>query len=139
MKARHGWPFLSGGLMGLGLSLSGMITPDRVQDLFDVSGRFAPNVLIALAVALLVARVGYRRLEARSKPWHADRFEWPRERVRLWRLVLGSIMVGLGLGFTGYAPSAAIFKLASFAPDALVFVVAMLGGHLAYWRWAPKH
>jgi uncharacterized membrane protein YedE/YeeE len=48
------------------------------------------------------------------------------------RLVLGSLAFGVGWGLAGFCPGPAVVALGAGQMKALVFIVAMLGGMLAF-------
>ena len=50
------------------------------------------------------------------------------------RLVLGSLLFGLGWGIAGFCPGPAIVSLGTGEPKAVVFVLAMLAG-MGVFEW----
>ena len=59
------------------------------------------------------------------------------------RLVLGSLVFGMGWGLAGFCPGPAVVSLAAGQPKAAVFVVAMLAGMAMFalaerWLRAPR-
>ena len=48
------------------------------------------------------------------------------------RLILGAALFGVGWGLAGYCPGPAITSLGALAPGALLFVLSMLAGMIAF-------
>ena len=48
------------------------------------------------------------------------------------RLILGSVVFGVGWGLAGFCPGPALVSIGAGQPKAALFVVAMIGGMLLY-------
>ncbi len=59
----------SGLVFGLGLSLSGMLNPARVQAFLDVFGNWDPSLAFVLGGAVLVAFIGVRAAQRMGHPY----------------------------------------------------------------------
>lgn len=120
---------LSGTLFGLGLTLSGMVLPQRVQGFLDVAGNWDPSLALVMIGALLVFMPGYfllikpRRQSLLDLPFHL-----PKSRTIDVRLVVGSALFGIGWGLVGICPGPAIASLMVGGGKLLLFVVALLVG-----------
>lgn len=110
---------LVGLLFGVGLCLSGMTLPTKVTGFLDVAGAWNPSLAFVMAGAIGVGFFGFRRARARLSP--------PSHRID-GSLVVGSVIFGIGWGLVGYCPGPALTALVSFAPEAWVFVAAMIAG-----------
>ena len=119
---------LAGMLFGLGLIVSEMVNPRRVQGFLDVSGDWDPTLLFVMAGALVVTGLGYKVILARSKPLFEDAFPLPTNRIIDFRLILGAALFGVGWGLSGLCPGPAIVDLSTFNVDVVVFVIAMIIG-----------
>lgn len=129
---------VSGLIFGLGLSLSGMLDPVRVQGFLDVFGAWDPSLAFVLGGAVLVAFIGVavsRRLE---KPVFDAEFHLPGTHRIDRRLVVGSALFGIGWGIAGFCPGPALSALALGKLEVLVFVVTMVLGMIAHDRWAGR-
>ncbi len=118
--------FLSAFVFGLGLAISGMIDPAKVQGFLDISGRWDPSMAFVMAGALVVTALGYAWLRKRGEGLGGRRLQWPTQRTIDLRLVAGSALFGAGWGLSGYCPGPVIGSLASAGIDAMVFVAAMI-------------
>ncbi len=119
---------LAGLLFGLGLVISGMANPAKVQNFLDLAGIWDPSLAFVMAAAVAVTFVGYRIALRRPAPLLADRLHLPTARHLDARLLLGASVFGIGWGLTGFCPGPAFTALPLLAPGTLVFVPGMVLG-----------
>ena len=119
---------LIGMVFGAGIGVSGMANPAKVLNFFDVAGIWDPSLAFVMGGALIVAFIGYRFVLRRRAPVFDVRFHLPTRRDIDAPLVGGSALFGIGWGIAGFCPGGAIPALGLSEPDALVFVLSMLGG-----------
>lgn len=119
---------ISGLLFGSGLLLSGMSDPQRVLGFLDLFGAWDPTLMLvmgsALAVALPLTQLATRRRQAlggapMSLPFRRDADS---------RLIVGSILFGIGWGLAGLCPGPALVLLSAGYGKAIVFCASMLAG-----------
>jgi uncharacterized membrane protein YedE/YeeE len=126
--------FASGLLFAIGLGISGMTQPAKVQGFLDVAGRWDPSLAFVMGGALLVGVLSFTVILRRPSPILERRFHLP-ERARIdGRLVGGAALFGAGWGLSGYCPGPAVLSVVSGAPGAIVFVAMMIVGMLAFSR-----
>jgi uncharacterized membrane protein YedE/YeeE len=125
---RNAVNLLAGLIFGLGLVISGMANPAKVQNFLDLAGSFDPSLLFVMAGAVAVTLIGYRLVLRLPKPLAAERFYLPAAKDIDRRLVGGAALFGIGWGLSGYCPGPAITALPLLAKGTLVFVPAMLAG-----------
>ncbi|MBL8459217.1 MAG: YeeE/YedE family protein [Zoogloea sp.] len=111
-------PLVAGLLFGIGLMVSGMVVPAKVQAFLDVGGRWDPSLALvmggAIGVALPIFRwAGRRRFPA---PPHGP-VDGP--------LVVGSLVFGIGWGLSGYCPGPALLAAGGGNGEAMGYVFAM--------------
>ncbi len=119
---------LAGLIFGLGLLISGMANPAKVQNFLDLAGSFDPSLIFVMAGAVAVTFLGYRFVLRRPAPVLAERFFLPAKKDIDMRLLLGAALFGVGWGLSGFCPGPAIVSLPLLAKGTLVFVPAMLAG-----------
>ena len=120
---------LSGVLFGLGLALSGMVLPQKVQGFLDVSGQWDPSLMLVMAGALLVYLPGYFYwVKPRQWAWNGEHFHLPTKTRLDGRLVFGSALFGIGGGLGGICPGPAITALPVGGVMLWSFVLAMVSG-----------
>ena len=120
--------FLAGLIFGLGLLISGMANPAKVQNFLDLAGSFDPSLIFVMAGAVAVTFIGYRLVLARERPLLAERFYLPAGSIIDGRLIFGAALFGVGWGLSGFCPGPAIVSLPLLAKGTLIFVPAMLAG-----------
>jgi uncharacterized protein len=119
---------VTGLIFGLGLLISGMANPAKVQNFLDVAGTFDPSLICVMLGAVVVTFLGYRLAFRRPKPVLAERFSLPTAKDVDGKVVLGGALFGIGWGLSGFCPGPAIASLLLLAKGTLIFVPAMLIG-----------
>ncbi|WP_394791707.1 DUF6691 family protein [Rhodoferax sp.] len=138
----------SGGLFALGLVVSGMVLPAKVQGFLNLGGiwdpqRFGPwdaSLAFVMGGALLVTLLAFavtppNPKHPARKPWAALAFQLPTRKDIDARLLLGAALFGVGWGLAGYCPGPALASLLTGGAAVLVFVAAMLLGMAVARRW----
>lgn len=119
---------ISGLLFGLGLCVSGLVNPAKVQAFLDIAGDWDPSLAFTMAGAVIVTGVGYRLAFKRGTPLFANVFQIPPAGVIDRKLITGAAIFGIGWGLVGFCPGPAITSLAFGLTPVFVFVAAMLVG-----------
>lgn len=123
--------FLIGAIFGIGIVISGMGNPAKVQNFFDLFGNWDPSLAFVMAGALLVFAPGYFLLvRPRARPVLEPAFRLPQRTVIDRRLVGGSAAFGIGWGVVGFCPGGAIPMLGTLDGRVLLFIAAMAAGML---------
>jgi uncharacterized membrane protein YedE/YeeE len=117
----------AGLLFGVGLILSGMIDPAKVQNFLDIAGAWDPSLAFVMVGAIGVAAPGFWLVRKRPAPltnaqFHVPPADAPIDR----RLLIGAGVFGIGWGLAGFCPGPALASLSLGAPATLVFVAAMV-------------
>jgi uncharacterized protein len=120
--------FIAGLIFGLGLLISGMANPAKVQNFLDLAGTFDPSLIFVMLGAVVVTFVGYRFVLWRPGPLLAERFLVPDLQDIDGKLVIGAGLFGIGWGLSGFCPGPAITSLPLLAKGMLIFVPAMIVG-----------
>jgi uncharacterized membrane protein YedE/YeeE len=120
----------SGALFGVGLALAGMTRPEKVIGFLNFFRAWDPSLMFVMGGAIAVHALAWRVLQRRPSPLLAGRFLVPTRRALDARLLLGAAVFGVGWGLGGLCPGPGIASLATGAPTALAFVVALLIGNL---------
>lgn len=120
--------FLIGLLFGLGLILSGMTDPGKVQGFLDLAGVWDPSLAFVMGGAIAVGFFAYALARRRTTAVLGGAMHLPKATQIDRRLVLGSLTFGAGWGLAGFCPGPGVVSMAAGEPKALVFVLAMLAG-----------
>lgn len=130
--------FIAGLIFGIGLIISGMTNPAKVQGFLDLFGRWDPSLAFVMGGAIAVGLIAFHVAKKRSSTLLGGPMQLPTRRDIDAPLVLGSLLFGAGWGLGGFCPGPAITALGAGSIPALIFVAAMLAGMLIFDR-IEKH
>jgi uncharacterized membrane protein YedE/YeeE len=116
---------LCGTVFGIGLSISGMLNPERVQNFLDITGHWDPSLAFVLGGAVTVAFAGMSIVRRMRRPVYEKEFFLPTSRQIDGRLIIGSTIFGVGWGLGGFCPGPAIASLSVGLMPSFVFVSFM--------------
>jgi uncharacterized membrane protein YedE/YeeE len=120
--------FVIGLVFGIGLLLSGMTDPGKVIGFLDLAGTWDPSLAFVMGGAIAVGFFAFRSAERRGRSLLGGTLELPGRRPLDARLIVGSLVFGIGWGIGGFCPGPAIVSLGAGHYEAAIFVVAMLAG-----------
>ena len=126
--------FLAGLVFGLGLIVSGMASPAKVLGFLDLAGRWDPSLALVMAGAIAVGAIGFAIAVRRPLTLLQTPMLMPTTRTIDRRLIVGSLLFGIGWGLAGFCPGPALVALGAGYLKALMFVAAMIVGMLAFDR-----
>jgi uncharacterized protein len=127
--------WICGLVFGLGLLVSGMTDPAKVQGFLDVTGRWDPSLACVMAVALAVAFPAFQFAKARDASLFGAPMMLPTARAVDRPLLLGAALFGIGWGLVGLCPGPALVALVTGGAKAWIFGLAMLAGMAAHEAW----
>jgi uncharacterized membrane protein YedE/YeeE len=116
--------FAVGVVFGMGLYLSGMTQPSKVQGFLDIFGHWDPSRAFVMAGAIAVGLLAFSVVKRRSRTFLGDELRLPPMRKVDKPLVVGSFIFGVGWGLAGVCPGPAIFNVGLFDPTPVIFVVS---------------
>jgi len=120
--------FFIGLLFGSGLLLSGMTDPGKVIGFLDVAGQWDPSLALVMAGAVAVSFFAFAVARRRTTAFLGGAIQLPADAPIDRRLLVGSLVFGVGWGLAGFCPGPAIVAVGAGAVPAMVFAVAMLAG-----------
>lgn len=130
--------FVLGLLFGVGLLISGMTDPGKVQGFLDVAGAWDPSLALVMGGGVMVGLLGFTWAKKKHSSFSGAPLQWP-EMTQIDRpLVLGSLMFGTGWGLAGFCPGPALVAMAAGNDKALVFVLAMMAGMVLFDRFKSR-
>lgn len=120
---------LSGVIFGFGLSISGMIDPEKIKSFLAIGTDYwSPALLIVLVFASAIYSLVFYFLRKREKTLNGASFGHPTPRPIDKNLILGAAVFGIGWGIAGICPGPAIVNLASPDINFIFFIIAMIFG-----------
>lgn len=129
--------FLCGLLFGLGLLLAGMADPAKVLAFLDLAGAWDPSLALVMLGAILTALPFFGLARGKAHGLLGGAMQLPTRRDLDRRLVLGSLVFGVGWGIAGICPGPALVGLGAGHWQAALFVLGMLAG-MAVFEWRQR-
>ena len=123
---------LAGLILGLGLILSGMANPAKVIGFLDVAGPWDPSLGLVMGGGLVVGSIGFALLKKQPKTLSGEPLNLPASRKIDLRLILGSVLFGIGWGITGICPGPGLVLLGAGIPEGVIYVASLLAGMTLY-------
>jgi len=124
--------FVAGLTFGIGLIVSGMVNPAKVLGFLDLAGRWDPSLALVMIGAIAVGAPAFFAADRRQATLLDTPMRLSTTRAIDARLVLGSLIFGVGWGLAGFCPGPALVALGAGYGKALAFVAAMVAGMLAF-------
>ena len=120
--------FAAGLVFGLGLIVSGMADPSKVLGFLDLAGKWDPSLAFVMVGAIGVSVIAFRLAGKRAEAVLGGPFHLPTATRIDRRLVIGSVVFGVGWGLAGFCPAPAVVAYGAGYFKAVVFVFAMVAG-----------
>ena len=117
-----------GFIFGLGLIISGMTNPAKVINFLTYGNQWDASLIIVMAVAMLIMMLTWLWVAKKEKPLLSGTFNLSDLKKIDARLIIGSVLFGLGWGLSGICPGPGLVQLASLKMEFLLFFAAVLGG-----------
>ena len=129
---------LAGLVFGFGLLISGMADPNKVLGFLDIAGPWDPSLALVMAGAIGVGVVAFTVARKRTVSFLGAEMKLPAARHIDRRLILGSMLFGVGWGIAGLCPGPALVSLGTGQIKAMVFVTAMVTG-MGVFEWLEHY
>ena len=94
----------TGLIFGIGLIMSGMTNPAKVQNFLDIFGSWDPSLALVMGGAILITMPGFWLVKKRQTPFFEDAFLIPKKINLDLHLLTGSAIFGIGWGLGGFLP-----------------------------------
>ena len=129
---------MAGLLFGIGLLISGMTDPTKVQGFLDIFGAWDISLALVMGGGLVVAIIGVQLAKRQQTSWIGTLIELPSKTTINKKLLIGAMLFGIGWGLVGICPGPGIVLLGTGQWQAYVFIPAMIVGMLIYQWLEPK-
>ena len=119
---------LAGLVFGIGLIVSGMSNPAKVLGFLDIARKWDPSLALVMGGAIAVGLGAFALAKRRQTTWLGLPILLPVARHIDRRLVIGSLLFGVGWGVAGICPGPALVLVGAGVWKGVIFAVAMLAG-----------
>ncbi len=119
---------LSGIIFGLGLTISGMVNPQKVLGFLNIFDDWDPSLMFVMIGAILIFSPLHFIFKRKSKPIFAKSFFVPSNKDIDNKLFIGAVMFGAGWGLAGLCPGPAISAISFLNTSVYLFVLFMFLG-----------
>ena len=119
---------LSGVIFGLGLTISGMVNPQKVLGFLNLFGEWDPSLIFVMVGAIIIFAPLHFIFKKKSRPIFAKNFISVENKNIDKKLLIGSGLFGAGWGLAGLCPGPAIASISFLNPSSLIFVLFMFVG-----------
>jgi hypothetical protein len=119
---------ISGIIFGLGLTISGMVNPEKVLGFLNIFDAWDPSLILVMIGAILIFSPLHFIFKRKSRPIFAKNFFVPSNKDIDNKLIIGAIMFGVGWGLVGFCPGPAISAISFLNTSVYLFVLFMFFG-----------
>lgn len=123
---------LSGLIFGIGLIVSGMTDPAKVKGFLDIAGAWDPSLALVMGGAIGVGVFAFAAAKRRTRSFLGLPMQMPVARHIDRRLVIGSLIFGIGWGLAGICPGPALVLVGNGVVEGFQFAAAMVAGMVLF-------
>ena len=121
--------FAAGLAFGLGLMVAGMANPAKVLGFLDLAGAWDPSLALVMAGAIAIGAGAFALMGKRTRTLIGAPVLLPSARGIDRRLLLGSLVFGVGWGLAGICPGPALVLAGTGSAKGLIFLAALIAGN----------
>ena len=121
--------FLAGLVFGVGLIVAGMANPAKVLGFLDLAGAWDPSLALVMAGAIAVGSSAFAVMQKKTRTLLGAPVLLSSAAGIDRRLVLGSLLFGVGWGLAGICPGPALVLTGYGSAKGIVFLGGMLAGN----------
>lgn len=122
----------AGLVFGMGLIVSGMANPEKVLGFLDIDGLWDPSLAFVMGGAIIVGLVSLAVARKRTLSFLGFNMKLPTNNRIEKRMVIGSMMFGIGWGIAGFCPGPGLVALGAGEIKGAVFVASMVAGMVLF-------
>jgi len=121
---------ICGIIFGIGLVISGMTNPSKVISFLSITYNWDASLIFVMGGAIIVTAPIFYLLRNNRNSLLGNKFSFPNKTEINFKLILGSILFGIGWGLVGLCPGPSVSSIAMFNPLTLLFLLTMVLGIL---------
>jgi uncharacterized membrane protein YedE/YeeE len=121
---------ICGIIFGIGLIISGMTNPEKVLGFLSVTHNWDASLIFVMFGAIFITAPMFYLLSKKSTSLLDSKITLPKIKHIDKKLLLGSVLFGIGWGLVGLCPGPAISSIALFEPITIIFIISMVLGIL---------
>tara|TARA_B100000073_G_C23600781_1_gene520334 strand:+ start:67 stop:480 length:414 start_codon:yes stop_codon:yes gene_type:complete len=119
---------ISGIIFGIGLTISGMVNPQKVLGFLNIFDQWDPSLIFVMVGAIIIFAPLHFIFKRKSRPIFAKNFIKIEKKVVDKQLIFGSGLFGAGWGLAGLCPGPAISSISFLSLNSMIFVLFMFVG-----------
>ena len=96
--------YIFGAFFGLGLTLSGMCRISKILGFLTLNDNWDPSLMFVMMSAVTINFFTFKCILSYNKPKEAEKFGIVKNNVIDAKLIIGSIVFGIGWGLSGLCP-----------------------------------
>ncbi len=124
--------FAAGLVFSIGLLFSGLANPEKVLGFLDLAGAWDPSLALVMAGAIAVGIFAFAIARQRSTSFLGFDMRLPTKNEISTRLIVGSLVFGVGWGLAGFCPGPGIVAVGAGEPKGVVYVISMVAGMILF-------
>lgn len=116
---------LLGALFGLGLMISGLANPVKIIGFLDITGQWDASLIFVMLGAIMVVFIPMQRAIRKPCTLTGQSIKLPTQTELDYKLVLGSVIFGIGWAIAGVCPGPSFTLLGLGHIEGFYFLLAM--------------
>lgn len=119
---------ISGIIFGLGLTISGMVNPQKVLGFLNIFDEWDPSLIFVIVGAIIIFSPLHFIFKRKTRPIFAKSFNLPSKKNIDKNLIIGSSLFGIGWGLVGLCPGPVISSISFLNTNIYLFALFMFVG-----------
>ncbi len=130
--------WIAGLIFGIGLIISGMTNPKKVIGFLDLAGAWDPSLAFVMVGGITIATISFLLARQRTLSMLGLPMRIPTQRHIDHRLIIGSLIFGMGWGLAGICPGPSLVLVGAGIHQGIIFVIAMIMG-MGLFEWFNRY